>query len=84
MSGNQYASVFELDSSQLIVDLDIWIRILKTWWMGWMGEIFAMLLNGLVEQRTRMECVGSPFPEIGDKREVVIKSLICNLQVFKC
>jgi len=40
-----------------------------------MGEIFAMLLNGLVEQRARVECVGSIFPEIVDKREVVIKSL---------
>ena len=82
MSGNQYASVFELDSSQLIVDLDIWIRILKTWWMGWMGEIFAMLLNGLVEQRARVECVGSTFPEIGDKREVAIIVLICKSVIF--
>lgn len=49
-----------------------------------MREIFALILKRLAEEHTLVESVGSPLPEIGDKRKVVIKSLICNLQVFKC
>ena len=49
-----------------------------------MGKIFALILNRLVEEHTLVECVSSLLPEIGDKRKVVIKRLICNPQVFKC
>jgi hypothetical protein len=47
-----------------------------------MGKIFVLILNHLAEEHTRVECVRSPLPEIGDKRKVVIKSLICKLAGF--
>ena len=84
MSGSEVLSDFELNSPHLIIDLDILDKNLESMVNGSNGKNLCIVFKSPSVRTYSGWMCWVPLPEIGDKRKVVIKRLICNPQVFKC